>query len=218
MPTTHYDLLGLATDATPDEIREARRRLLASAHPDHASDPSDRERRETLSAAISAAAATLLDVRTRRVYDRRIGVAPRFAPAIPPQARRAVRGVAGPLLHTRAGQWGIVVVVALLLGAAETVPWLAGLCIAGLAYLLSRPGEPTPLRDVERLLERLIALLAGPGAMLGRKAVSAAGASLRERAAEAGLGTTVRGGLPRRPPATGPGSDAGRPRSGDGAD
>jgi len=218
MSTTHYDLLGLATDATPDEIREARRRLLTSAHPDRATDPSDRERRETLAAAISAAAATLLDVRTRRVYDRRIGIAPRFAPSIPPQARRAVRGAAAPLLHTRVGQWGIIVVAALLLGAADTVIWLTGLCIGGLAYLLSRPGEPTPLRDVERLLARLLALLTGPGALLGRKAVSAAGASLRERAAEAGLGTTARGGLPRRPPVSGSGSDAGRPTSGDGAD
>lgn len=213
---THYELLGVPVDATPDEIREARRRLLTTSHPDRASDPSDRERRETLSAAISAAAATLLDARTRRVYDRRIGVAPRFAPAIPVEARRAVRGATAPLLHTRVGQWGILVVAALVLGALETPPLLVGAITGGLAILLARPGAPTPLIDMERLLGALVRVAAGPGATLGRKAVAAAGASLRERAAEAGLGTTpMRGGLPRRPPVTGPGSGAGRPTSDD---
>jgi hypothetical protein len=216
---THYELLGVPIDATPDEIREARRRLLTASHPDRASDSSDRERRETLSAAISAAAATLLDARTRRIYDRRIGVASRFAPVIPPEARRAVRGAAAPLLHTRAGQWGILLGTALLLGALATPPLLAGLVVGGLAVLIARPGAPTPLIDMEQMLGGLIRIVTGPGALLGRKAAAAAGASLRERVAEAGLGsTTVRGGLPRRPPVTGPGSDAARPTSGDEAD
>ena len=218
MTTTHYDLLGLRVDATPDEIRDARRRLLSVSHPDRAADPSDYERREMLSAAISAAAATLLDVRTRRVYDRRIGIVHRFSPGLPPEARRAVAGVLAPLLHTRIGQWSLMVVVTLLLGVLGTPGWLAGLVLALVAYLLSRPGEPTPLRDVERLFESLARIIRGPGADIGRRAVSAAGASLRERVSEAGLSTPApRGGLPRRPPPTAPGGGGGPKRS-DGGD
>jgi curved DNA-binding protein CbpA len=217
MTTTHYDLLGLSVDATPEEIREARRRLLSVSHPDRATDGSDRERRETISAALSAAAATLLDVRTRRVYDRRIGVTHRFTPNLPPEARRAVSGALAPLLHTRIGQWSLIVLVALLLGVIGTPSLLAGFAIAALAYLLSRPGEPTPLRDLERLLTALLRVIRGPGAEIGRRAVSAAEASLRERVAEAGLsGQEPRGGLPRRPPPTAPGSGGGPKRS-DGA-
>lgn len=207
---THYELLGVPVDATPDEIRESRRRLLTTTHPDRAADASDRERRETLSAAISAAAATLLDARTRRVYDRRIGVAPRFAPGIPPEARRAMRGAAAPLLHTRLGQWTILATTAIALGALETGPVVVGLIVGGVAFLLARPGAPTPLIDMERLIGALVGIVTGPGASLGRQAVRAAGASLRDRASEAGLRPTVRGGLPRRPPVTGPGSGAGR--------
>ena len=190
--TTHYDLLGLSPAATADEIRDARRTILVAAHPDRATDVADRERREVLCTAVNAAADLLLDPRTRRAYDRRVGVTRRIAfPTVPAPVRRAARRATGPVLDTRLGQWLLLALVAALAGALEFGALGTGLAVASAALLLSLPGDPTPLSDAERLVRGAVRLGRGPGARLGRAAVASVSSSLRDRAAEAGMPPAV---------------------------
>ena len=201
--TTHYDLLGLSSTATANEIRDARRAVLVAAHPDRAADAADRERREVLCSAVNAAADLLLDPKARRAYDRRVGVARRIGlPVALLPVRRATRRVASPVLDTRLGQWLLLAFLAALMGVLELGVVGTGLAVASAALLLSVPGEPTPLSDVEQLLRSVVRLSQGPGARLGRAAVASVTSSLRERAAEAGMSppvSTPRAGGASRP-------------------
>lgn len=213
--STHYELLGIEPDASPAEIREARRARLIVTHPDRGRTLEDRARREQLSAAINLAADTLLDPRTRRLYDRRIGIR---SPLLPPAATRAVRRGSAPLIHTRIGQWGILLAIILLGGAFGVAPLLVGLIAVGVTLLLARAGNPTPLTDLERIVTRAAHFLRGPGARAGRAATAAATASFRERLAEARRdaegGATSGGSMPpRRGAFSAPDGDEERPRS-----
>lgn len=180
--STHYELLGIEPGASPEQVRDARRARLLLTHPDRARDAADRARREQLSAAINVAADTLLDPRTRRVYDRRLGIR---APIIPPAAARAVRQGSAPVIHTRIGQWAILLGVTAASGVVGITPWVVGIIATATALLLARPGDPTPLTDLERIVARVGGFLRGPGARAGRAAAAAAGSSFRERIAEA---------------------------------
>jgi len=60
-----YATLGVSRQATPDEIRQAYRRLAKVWHPDHNHEPDAAER----FMALKAAADVLLDVQARRRYD-----------------------------------------------------------------------------------------------------------------------------------------------------
>jgi len=62
---TCYDILGIAPDATPDEIRAAYRRLAKQYHPDVNSDPDASER----FIAIQQAYEVLIDPEARARYD-----------------------------------------------------------------------------------------------------------------------------------------------------
>ena len=213
--STYYELLGIEPDASPDEIRDARRRRLVVVHPDRGRTLEDRARREQLAAAVNLAADTLLDPRTRRIYDRRLGIRP---PIIPAAASRAVRRGSAPVIHTRIGQWAILLGLVILTAAIGIDRWLVGCLAVVAALLLARPGEPTPLRDLEIAVAAVANFLRGPGARAGRAAASAAGASFRERLAEAkreaeGGATTSSGLPPRRPSVSGPDDDGERPPS-----
>lgn len=199
--STYYELLGIESDASPDEIRDARRRRLVVVHPDRGRSADDRARREQLSAAVNLAADTLLDPRTRRIYDRRLGIR---TPIIPPAAARVVRRGSAPVIHTRIGQWAILLGIATLAAATGLDRWAVGVIAVVVALLLARPGEPTPVRDIEIAVSALGRFLRGPGARVGRAAATAAGASFRERLAEAkreaeGGAATSSGVPPRRP-------------------
>jgi len=61
----YYGILGVASDAEPDEIKRAYRRLARELHPDVNSDPSAQER----FAEVSAAYEVLSDPQKRRVVD-----------------------------------------------------------------------------------------------------------------------------------------------------
>lgn len=78
MPTveTCYDILGVAPDATPDEIRAAYRKLAKQYHPDVNPDPDAGER----FIAIQQAYETLIDPDTRARYDLALRNGAGFAP------------------------------------------------------------------------------------------------------------------------------------------
>jgi hypothetical protein len=61
---THYDVLGVAPDAPPDQIRSAYRRAARQLHPDHAHSSSD------AMATVNEAYRVLADPRRRLLYDR----------------------------------------------------------------------------------------------------------------------------------------------------
>lgn len=77
--STHYDLLGVRSDATEDQIRTAFRTLARLHHPDTAARPSVADAdasdvtRPTM-AALNTAWAVLGDPTTRRAYDTSIGL------------------------------------------------------------------------------------------------------------------------------------------------
>jgi len=92
-----YELLGVPSDASADDIARAFRTAAKSAHPDATDDPEAVERFKELSAAYSV----LSDRRTRRDYDRVRTATGR--PAIAPAARPASgpATVGAPFLRSR---------------------------------------------------------------------------------------------------------------------
>jgi DnaJ-class molecular chaperone len=72
---SHYDVLGVARDASPEEIHRAYRRLARQYHPDMNASADARARFAELSGAYEV----LHDPERRTRYDRRIGVAARPA-------------------------------------------------------------------------------------------------------------------------------------------
>lgn len=65
MPTDYYNLLGIGKDATPEQIKEAYRKLVLKYHPDVNKDPKSEEKMRQLNAAY----AVLSDPDKRRQYD-----------------------------------------------------------------------------------------------------------------------------------------------------
>ncbi len=78
MPTvperTHYQVLGVAPGASPQQIRDAHRQLARMLHPDRLSDASDAERRlaERRMREVNVAWTTLSDPARRTDYDRQL--------------------------------------------------------------------------------------------------------------------------------------------------
>ncbi len=74
MAASHYDLLGVAPDASQDDIRSAYRALARRHHPDtqHDTDTAGGQSRDTM-AALNAAWAVLGDPHRRRAYDAELG-------------------------------------------------------------------------------------------------------------------------------------------------
>lgn len=72
----HYQVLGVATDAPVEEIRQAYLRLARSHHPDLVRDPARQEMAEREMRTINHAWATLGDKGRRREYDRGLGLPP----------------------------------------------------------------------------------------------------------------------------------------------
>ncbi len=88
-PRTHYEVLGVAPNASADEVRRAFHRFAARYHPDRhpGLSPSERERLEAWYRRGTEAYRVLLDPAARRAYDRQHGLG-RAADV----ARRSERG------------------------------------------------------------------------------------------------------------------------------
>ena len=71
MATDLYQILGVARDASPEDIKRAYRKLARELHPDINPDPATQERFKEITAAYEV----LRDPEKRRMYDR--GVDPR---------------------------------------------------------------------------------------------------------------------------------------------
>lgn len=65
----YYELLGVATDAAPTDIRQAYLRLAKQRHPDRFSDPTEKERAQAFFKELTAAFNTLFNPGSRREYD-----------------------------------------------------------------------------------------------------------------------------------------------------
>jgi len=72
LPVTHYEELGLADTASPEEIRRAHRILCRLLHPDHQSDETLRRAAEVQMRRVNAMVEMLLDPHRRRLYDERL--------------------------------------------------------------------------------------------------------------------------------------------------
>jgi hypothetical protein len=68
MSATHYDVLGIGLEATPDELHRAYVAAARAFHPDHAGGDADRMRE------VNAAWEVLSDPVRRAEYDQRLGV------------------------------------------------------------------------------------------------------------------------------------------------
>lgn len=68
---SHYEVLGVRHDATPETIRDAYRRAVVASHPD-AGPPADREWRERRTVELNIAYTVLKDPGKRADYDERL--------------------------------------------------------------------------------------------------------------------------------------------------
>ncbi|WBO83657.1 J domain-containing protein [Hymenobacter yonginensis] len=95
---SYYAVLELSTQASPEDIRRAYRRLVLSTHPDRTPDPAQHRRY----LAINEAYETLSDPARRAAYDAALARAHHrpTAPAVSPEASRRP-----PPVEFRRGQW-----------------------------------------------------------------------------------------------------------------
>jgi curved DNA-binding protein CbpA len=101
-----YALLGVAQDASPEQLRRAYRRLIRQHHPDTRSGDGGAAADETLRR-VMAAYAVLNDPSHRAAYDRRLRRQQATRPPRPARFSRAASGTvpiqAGPVHWTPAG-------------------------------------------------------------------------------------------------------------------
>lgn len=77
---THYEELGVGSNASREEIRSARKRLIREIHPDQQIDESKRRLAEARARHFNSIAEKLLDTEERRMYDRSIREKNRITP------------------------------------------------------------------------------------------------------------------------------------------
>lgn len=127
-----YRTLGIPRSATSDQIREAYRAVIRSAHPDAGGDP---ER----AAAINAAHAILADPRRRAEWDRRNPDPEAATASSPPAARRRSRPAPPPARPAAPSRPGPAVYV---VGAAAVA--LVGILYATLSSPPPDAGDDSP--------------------------------------------------------------------------
>jgi curved DNA-binding protein CbpA len=171
----YYELLGVASSASPAEIRQAYLRIAREKHPDRFTDPAEKQRAQTVFQDITTAFNTLLNPRSRQEYDAaRHRPTPRSAEEI---ARDAYER-AQPLLE--AGD--LEEAVTLLRTAVHHAPGHAAYH-AALGRLLGR--IPSAGREAVLVLEKATQLAPSSAAAFADLAVVLARQGLRLRAQKA---------------------------------
>ncbi len=176
---THYDILGVAPDASHDEVKRAFTDLALKWHPDRQAEPGPdtRERAEWRMAEINAAWDVLRNPASRAAYDEQLAAGSQ-APARVRARRAAGEGTPRPVSFAdqlvdpaqggpadarssrrRLGRWAPVLVIAGLLAV-----------IAGLAINASRRSTTPPPPGVQIQTEQFqvgacVVVLAGPNAV-----------------------------------------------------
>ena len=130
---THYEVLGIGRDASPEQVRAAFRRLARAHHPDTSTSGSA----ESL-APINEAWRVLGDPASRRAYDRQL------------DADAAAKAAAQPVSHATSMATPVSVSV-----PESSFPWrfLIGLAVVGIALVLLgvftyQPPKPPPPDNV----------------------------------------------------------------------
>jgi curved DNA-binding protein CbpA len=95
--SNHYDTLGVAPDATPDEIKQAARKAASSAHPDRAGGSTERM------ASVNMAREVLSDPERRAHYDRT--GADNLGPTIETEAGDILLQLFGQAIESSDGNW-----------------------------------------------------------------------------------------------------------------
>lgn len=176
---TYYDILGARPSDDATALRDAYRRAQKRYHPDLASTPDDRSRREAASRLINTAYAVLRDPEQRARYDAAMAAAVRLRfdptllfrgrgtwllrvqlPGVPRMPRgERLAAVLNEIWATRLGQWALLLLgtAAAWVVARDTAlqPVLAMAAAAGIGALLARGGSPTPATDAVVLLDAL---------------------------------------------------------------
>lgn len=127
-PPSHYERLGIAPDASPQQLRQAFRALSKSVHPDTASLPP--QQAEEAFRQLQQAYRVLADPESRAAYDRRLRQS-EAAPITVPAPRRAEPAMAEPRPASvrrslSGGEWFAL----LLLAVALAFSLLLGLGLA----------------------------------------------------------------------------------------
>ncbi|MFM8236304.1 MAG: J domain-containing protein [Actinomycetota bacterium] len=142
-----YGMLGVAVDASADDIARAFRTAAKTAHPDATDDPAAVERFKDLAAAYSV----LSDPRTRREYDRVRAATPiggtRPTSGRPVAAAASGPAASGPVLRSRA-RAGLAVL-------AGTIVVLGGLVAAAVTLTVHRSESAERARTVAVTAERI---------------------------------------------------------------
>lgn len=152
-PPSHYERLGVAPDATPQQLRQAFRALSKSVHPDTASLPP--QQAEEAFRLLQQAYRVLADPESRAAYDRRLHQA-EAAPITVPAPRRAAPAMAEPRPASvrrslSGGEWFALLLLALamafslLLGLG--LAWARGTALMTQPSWWSQPGLASQLPE-----------------------------------------------------------------------
>jgi curved DNA-binding protein CbpA len=114
----HYEELGLASTASPEEIHRAHRVLSRLLHPDQQTDPALRQAAEVQMRRVNAMIDILLDPARRRLYDDSLRLPP---PALVLQRVLRKRPVRRSRSTVR-----LIAVIAFAMVITLVVIWLAG--------------------------------------------------------------------------------------------
>jgi len=137
--STHYDVLGVPSTATPQEIRQAYKERARVLHPDRAGGRDDARAMQD----VNEAWRVLRDPATRDAYDRSLRAAPVPPPVLDPDDQPVPRAMAQP------GDVGVAVV--------RSLPWIAVLAVLAIIFVFTAFARTGDGASSDDLIDRCIA-------------------------------------------------------------